>query len=83
MNGHTALPNVQFGEGTTYDTLVSVLKGWCVRLWFEDTDAILVCQIVDANYDDTMNVIGWSPTAGDYITPLVIECDKVRKVEVL
>jgi hypothetical protein len=83
MNNGTQMPPIQWGDGTSFDTLVSVLKDWCVRLWFEDTDHILVCQIVKATYSDQMEVLGWSATANDYVTPLTVDIDKIRKVEVM
>ena len=91
MNGDTALPTIQFSSDASYDTLVSVLKDWCVRLWFDGTDVILVCRIVgpnaveapDGTWTDFVEVIGWSATAGDYITPLSVEVDSIRKVEIL
>ena len=77
------MPAIQFSDDCSFDTLVSVLKGWCVRLWFEDTAHILVCQIGKAHDYDRMEVLAWSATANDYIIPLTIDIDKIRKVEVM
>ena len=83
MNNGTEMPAIQFGEDTSFDTLVSVLKDWCVRMWFTDTNAILVCMVREAMDYDKVDVLAWSATANDYITPLVVEIDKIRKIEVL
>lgn len=83
MNNGTQMPPIQWGEDTTFDTLVSVLMGWSVRLWFEDTDHILSCQVIEAMGYDRMSVLAWSSTAQNYVTPLVIEIDKIRKIEVM
>jgi hypothetical protein len=83
MNKGTEMPAVQFGPDASFDTLVSVLKDWNVRLWFEDTDHILVCQIVKPVDYDQMEVLAWSNTAQDYIIPLTIEIDGIRKIEVM
>lgn len=83
MNNGTEMPAIQFSEDASFDTLVSVLRDWCVRLWFEDSDHILVCQIVKAVDYDQMEVFAWSATAQDYVTPLTVAIDKIRKVEVL
>jgi hypothetical protein len=83
VNNGTEMPAIQFSDDASFDTLVSVLKGWTVRLWFEDTDHILVCEVVTAEDYDRMKVKAWSATAGDYVTPLTVEIDKIRKVEVM
>lgn len=83
MNNGTQMPSIQFGEDTTFDTLVALLKDWYVRLWFEDTDHILCCQIVKAEDYDKVSVFAYSTTAQDYVTPLTVEIDKIRKIEVL
>lgn len=83
MNGGTEMPAIQFSDDASFDTLVSVLKGWCVRLWFEDTDHILVCMIDEAEDYDRVKVRAYSSTAEDYVTPLTIEIDKIRKIEVM
>jgi hypothetical protein len=77
------MPHIQFSEYASFDTLVSVLHDWTVRLWFEDTDHILVCSIGKAEDYDKVNVLAWSATAQDYVTPLVVEIDKIRKIEVM
>lgn len=84
MKNGTEMPSIVFGEDTSFDTLVSVLSGWCVRLWFEDTNGpILVCQMGEAVDYDKVNVLAWSATAQDYVTPLIIDIDKIRKIEVM
>jgi hypothetical protein len=83
MNNGTEMPPIQWGEDTTFDTLGSILKGWTVRLWFEDTNVILVCEVLGIEDYDRLRVKAWSETAQDYITPLTIEADKIRKVEVM
>jgi hypothetical protein len=89
MKNDTEMPTIQFGEGNTYDML-GILTGLSVRLWFEDTEAILVCTVKSIGFSefggetkDAMMVLGWSTTAGDYVTPLVVEIDKIRKIEVM
>jgi hypothetical protein len=83
MKNGTEMPPIQWGEDTTFDTLGSLLKDWTVRLWFEDTEHILACQIVRPADYDRMEVLAWSNTAQDYVTPLTIEIDKIRKIEVM
>lgn len=83
MNNGTEMPAIQFSEDASFDTLVSVLAGWCVRLWFEDVDHILVCQIVKAEDYDKVSVLAYSATAEDYVAPLTVEIDKIRKIEVM
>lgn len=83
MKNGTEMPSIQFGEDTSFDTLCTMLENWCVRLWFEDTPVILVCMIRRPLPDDKVDVLAWSETAQNYITPLVIEIDKIRKIEVM
>jgi hypothetical protein len=83
MNNGTEMPAIQFSDDASFDTLCSVLHDWTVRLWFEDTDHILVCQMGRAVDYDKVNVLAWSATAQDYVTPLVVEIDKIRKIEVM
>lgn len=83
MRNGTAMPLIQFSEDASFDTLVSVLKNWCVRLWFEDTGHILVCLVRGALDYDKMEVLAWSATAQEYVAPVVVEIDKIRKIEVL
>ncbi len=87
MNGHTEMPAISFSKDADYGTMHAVLHNWCVRVWFTDTDAILVArwegEATMPNGDDGTGLIVWDNTAGDYINPVVVPTDNIRKVEVL
>jgi hypothetical protein len=82
VNGHTEMPTITFEEGADYDTLDSVISGWCARLWL--TDGVILCaQWVTTDGDNNVNLRVWSNKAQDYATPLTIPIDSITRISIL
>lgn len=87
MNGHEEMPKIGFAsEGPTYDTMHSILNGWCVRVWLTGGCALVAQWDGEAtlpNGEDGTRLIAWNTTAENYINPVVVPTDDIRKIEVL
>lgn len=87
MNNHTEMPVIGWADdGPTYDTLHTVMQDWCARVWLTD-GYILVArwdgEAVTPSGEDGTRLIVWDNTAGDYVSPVIIPTDNIRKIEIL
>jgi len=86
VNGHQDMPQIGFSEHADYDTMHSVLTDWCCRIWTTD-GPILVAkwrgESETPDGDSGTSLLVWNAEMEDYMTPLIIPTDTIRKIEVL
>ena len=81
MDNNTGIPAIQFGEDCDYDTLHSVLGGWCARIWL--SDGVILVALWKGGEGGETDLLVWSENDQDFSVPLTIPTDNVRKIEVL
>jgi len=79
------MPDVQWAENTDYDTLLSVLIGWCVELRMSSGHTI-VGEVMRLCEDYWGNGLKLAPYAGDDLgyydkdNPVVVDLDRVEAI---
>jgi hypothetical protein len=84
MRGHTAMPTLTFEPGTDYDTLHSIVTGWCVKIWLVH-GAIITAEWKGPSRDDDdmVDLVAFSNHSQGYDNPITIPMDDVIRVSVL
>ena len=82
MEDYESIPNIEWGKDCSYDTLHSIITGWCARIWLTDR-LILTALWKGAGASNQTHLMVWSEVDQDYSRPMTIPTDKITKIEIL
>jgi hypothetical protein len=88
MEDYETIPNIEWGEDCSYDTLHSIITGWCARIWvasdFGTSRTILIARWDGAGSgSDVTNLMVWSEKDQDYCVPMVVKTGNIKRISIL
>lgn len=86
MEDYKTIPPIEFGVDCSYDTLDSIMSGWCARIWLSEGTkrVILVAKWTGRKCPgDETHLMVWSEKDQDYSNPMTVPTDKITKIEIL
>ena len=85
MEDYETIPAIEWGEDCSYDTLHSIITGWCARIWVagEGTSRTILIARWDGGSGDETNLMVWSEKDQDYCVPVTVKTGKIVRISIL
>lgn len=84
MNNHAEMPTLTFGEDTDYDTIHSIITGWCAEITLSNGDVIPAALWRGwGEGNNTTALLLWSEEQQDYCEKAVINTDEIVRINIL
>lgn len=82
MNNHTQMPTIAFEEGTDYDTLDSLMAGWCAQIRLANGDTF-TAKWVGTDNANNAQLLAWSNTDEAYTAPATVPIDDIVHLSIV
>ena len=85
MEDYESIPAIEWGEDCSYDTLHSIITGWCARIWIAEGKhrTILIARWDGAGSGDETKLMVWSEKDQDYCVPTTVKTGKIIRISIL